>query len=94
MKLEIFMRKFEYKDERISNLLAIFDDHVRLILNYDDEFELDYKKQDVSMLAGFRNTAYGMLFALLQLGHITTADFHHRLHALNSTYFAKTGMRI
>jgi len=92
MKIDKYMKKFEYKDERISHLLAIFDDHVRLIRNYDDEFEMDSKRDDASMLAGFRNTGYGMLFALLQLGHITTADFHHRMHALNSTYFAKTGM--
>jgi len=85
------MRDFEYEDKRISHLLGMFDDFVRFIKNYDDEFDLDDKEQEKTVLAGYRNSGFGILLSLLQLGHITTADFHHRLHVLNLVFFKKTG---
>lgn len=90
-KLNKLMREFQYDDKRISHLLGMFDDHVRFIMNYDDEFGLDDKQLETSMLAGYRNSAFGILLSLFQLGHITTADFHHRIHALNTAFFGKAG---
>ena len=84
-----FMRKFQYEDERIAHLLNIFDDYVYFIRDYDENFALDDKKHESVVLAGYRNAAFGILFTLLQLGHITTMDFHMRLHALNSVFFRK-----
>jgi hypothetical protein len=85
------MRKFTYDDKRISHLLGLFDDNVRFISDYDDEFDLGSTEHDKSVLAGYRNFAFGILLSLLQLGHITTADFHQRMHALNSVFYKKVG---
>ena len=85
------LRGFKYDDKRISNLLGMFDYLVSNISDYDDQFQLDGKENEKSMLSGYRNSAFGILLSLFQLGHITTADFHHRLHALNLVFFKKTG---
>ncbi len=85
------MRKFKYDDKRISHLLGMFDDYVRTISDYDRRFEFDNKEHNKTMLAGYRNSAFGILLSLLQLGHITTGDFHERMHALNSVFFKKAG---
>lgn len=85
------MREFKYEDKRISHLLCVFDDHVRFIMNYNNDFDFDNKEHESAMLAGYRNSAFGILLALLQLGHITTADFHQRMHALNSVFFKRVG---
>ena len=87
--LDKFMRKFQYEDERITHLLNTFDNHVYFIRDYDDNFELDNKIDDYTVLAGYRNSAFGILLSLFQLGHLTTMDFHMRLHALNSVFFRK-----
>lgn len=87
--LDNFMRKFQYEDKRITHLLDMFDDFVYFVRDYDDNFELDDKNLDKIVLTGYRNTGFGILLALLQLGHITTMDFHMRLHALNSVFFRK-----
>ena len=84
-------RAFKYEDKRIEHLLGVFDDLVGNIKDYDDEFEFDDKKDEKVMLSGYQNTAFGILLSLLQLGHITTGDFHHRVHALNLVFFKKTG---
>lgn len=84
-----FMRKFQHEDERITHLLDTFDDYVYFIRDYDENFALDDKKHEPVVLAGYRNSAFGILFTLLQLGHITTMDFHMRMHALNSVFFRK-----
>jgi hypothetical protein len=93
MKIPVkkFMREFEYDDHRISHLLGVFDDFVRFIQDYDGQFDMANKEHEASMLAGYRNSAFGILLSLLQLGHITTADFHHRMHALNTTFFNRVG---
>ena len=91
MKIEKLLRKFEYDDQRISHLLEMYDDFVRFIQDYDGKFDMESKEHDKSMLAGYRNTAFGIILSLLQLGHITTADFHDRMHALNSVYFSRVG---
>lgn len=90
-KIEKYMRNFEYDDDRINSLLGIFDDYVKFVRDYDNEFRMD-KEDEPAMLSGYRNSAFGILFALLHLGHITTADFHHRLHAMNMVYFEKVGV--
>lgn len=85
------LREFQYDDQRISHLLGMFDDHVRFIMDYDGQFGFDDKEHEKTMLAGYRNSAFGILLSLLQLGHITTADFHHRIYALNSAFFKRAG---
>ena len=85
------LRQFKYDDKRIEHLLGVFDDLVGSIKDYDDQFEFDDKKDEKAMLSGYQNTAFGILLSLLQLGQITTADFHHRMHALNLVFFKKTG---
>jgi len=89
--IDNLMRKFTYDDKRICHLLGMFDDNVRFIRDYDDQFDLGSTEREKSMLAGYRNSAFGILLSLLQLGHITTADFHHRMHALNSVFYKKVG---
>ncbi len=89
--MDKLMTEFDYGDRRISHLLQIFDDHVRLIKEYDGHFGFASKKEENMMMTGFRNEAYGILFSMFQLGHLTTGDFHMRLHALNTTYFRRTG---
>lgn len=90
IKFEQYLRDFEHDDDRISSLLGIFDDYVKFVHDYDDEFKMD-SEDEPAMLSGYRNSAFGILFALLHLGHITTGDFHHRLHAMNMAYFEKVG---
>lgn len=86
--IERYMRNFKYEDKRVERLLGIFDDNVRFIRDYDDEFEMG-EAETPAMLAGYRNNGFGILLALLHLGYITTADFHHRMHAMNMVYFEK-----
>jgi len=85
------MRKFKYEDKRIEHLLGVFDGLVGSIKDYDDQFEFDEKSDEKAMLSGYQNAAFGILLSMLQLGHITTADFHHRMHALNLVFYKKTG---
>ncbi len=89
--IDNLMRKFTYDDKRIGHLLCMFDDNVRFIRDYDDQFDLGSTEHEKIMLAGYRNSAFGILLSLLQLGHITTADFHNRMHALNSVFYKKVG---
>ena len=85
------LTEFKYDDLRISHLLGHFDDHIRFIKNYDGQFECESKEHEKSMLKGYRNTAFGMLISLFHLGHLTTEDFHQRLHALNTTFYKRAG---
>lgn len=85
------MRKFKYEDKRVGHLLGMFDDHVRSIRDYDGRFDFDNKEHDKAMLAGYRNSAFGILLSLFHLGHITLGDFHDRMHALNSVFYKKAG---
>lgn len=89
--IEKLMRKFEYQDKRIEHLLGMFDDQVRFIRDYDNQFKLNDKDHVRQILNGYRNLASGILLSMLQLGHITPSDFHHRMHALNTVYFAREG---
>lgn len=91
IKIEKYLRDFEYDDHRIKSLLDIFDDYVKFIRDYDDDFQMD-SQDEPAMLAGYRNNGFGIIYALLHLGHITTADFHHRMHAMNVVYFEKVGV--
>ena len=54
--IDNLMRKFTYDDKRISHLLGMFDDNVRFIRDYDDQFDLGSTEHDKSMLAGYRNS--------------------------------------
>ena len=83
------MRPFRYKDQRISHLLKMFDDYVYSIRDYDENFQLEDQKYEQYVLAAYRNSAFGILFSLFQLGHLTQGDFHMRLHALNSVFFER-----
>ena len=85
------LRKFKYDDQRVEHLLGIFDDLVGNIKDYDDQFELDERKDEKVMLAGYQNTGFGILLSMYQLGYLTNADFHHRMHAIHLVYFKKTG---
>jgi len=85
IKIEKYMRDFEYDDDHISSLLGMFDGYVKFVRNYDDEFGMD-REDEPAMLVGYWNSGFGILFALLHLGHITTADFHHRLHENNEAF--------
>lgn len=89
--MDELLKQFKYDDKRIEHLLGVFDGLVGSIKDYDDQFEFDEKRDEKAMLSGYQNTAFGILLSLLQLGHITTADFHHRMHALNLVFFKKTG---
>ncbi len=91
-ELKKYLRPYIYEDERVTRLLNSFDDHVRFIRNYDENFQLDDATQEQVVLAGYRNTAFGILLSLFQLGHLTTMDFHMRMHALNSAFFAKVAV--
>ena len=89
--MDELLKQFKYDAKRIEHLLGVFDGLVESIKDYDDQFEFDEKRDEKAMLSGYQNTAFGILPSLLQLGHITTADFHHRMHALNLVFFKKTG---
>lgn len=86
--IEKYLRNFKYEDERVERRLGIYDDYVRFIRDYNDPFGMDADEIPV-MLAGYRNNGFGILLALLHFGNITTADFHHRMHAMNMVYFEK-----
>jgi hypothetical protein len=88
-ELKRYMRPFTYEDERITHLLSNFDDYVHFIKNYDENFELDDKKHEPTVLAGYRNSAFGILYSLFQLGFLTSQDFHMRMHALNTVFYEK-----
>lgn len=87
MGSKIELREFEFEDKRVSHLLGIFDDFVRSIQNYKGHFNFESPDRDRCLLASYRDNAYGILFSLLQLGHITTSDFHMRMRALHLVYF-------
>lgn len=89
MGTKIELREFEFDDKRVSHLLGIFDDFVRSIKDYNGHFNFSTPDHEKAMLAGYRDTAFGILFSLFQLGHITTSDFHMRIQALHSVYFVR-----
>ncbi|OIR16840.1 hypothetical protein GALL_26600 [mine drainage metagenome] len=89
--IDNLMREFNYDDKRIGHLLGMFGDQVRFIKDYDDQFDLGSKEHERLMLAGYRNSAFDILLSLLQLGHITMEDFHHRMHALNIVFYERMG---
>jgi len=89
IKIEKYMRDFEYDDDHISSLLGMFDGYVKFVRNYDDEFGMD-REDEPAMLVGYWNVALGFCLHCLHLGHITTADFHHRLHENNEAFLITT----
>jgi hypothetical protein len=88
-ELKRYMRPFTYEDERITHLLGNFDDYVHFIRDYDENFDLEDKKHEPTVLAGYRNSAFGILYSLFQLGFLSSQDFHMRMHALNTVFYEK-----
>lgn len=86
---KIELREFEFDDKRVSHLLGVFDDFVRSIRDYDGHFDFSSSDQEKCMLASYRDSAFGILFSLFQLGHITATDFHMRMRALHTVYFIR-----
>ncbi len=88
-ELKKYMRHLKYEDERINHLLGNFDDYVRFIKDYDENFDLEDKIHEPTVLAGYRNSAFGILYSLFQMGYLTSQDFHMRMHALNTVFYEK-----
>lgn len=93
MSAEIELRQLQFDDKRVGHLLGIFDNFVRSIRDYNGHFSFSSPDHEKAMLASYRDSAFGVLFSLFQLGHITTTDFHMRMQALYTIYFDRINRR-
>lgn len=91
MTVKVELREFKFEDRRVEHLLGVFDDFVRSIRDYNGHFNFESSEHEACMLSTYRDSAFGILFSLFQLGHITSSDFHMRMKSLYAVYFNRVG---
>lgn len=75
--------------DKLSELMGIVDGLARSIREYDSHFNMKCEKEHACVLAGFRDTAFGILFSLFVQNHIPSGEFHRKLHEINSSLYKK-----
>lgn len=77
------------KKNKLSELMGIVDGLAKLTREYDGHFNMECEKEHACILAGYRDSAFGILFSLLMQSLITTGEFHRKLHEINSSLYKK-----
>lgn len=70
--------------DKEKQLMALVDCFIDSIKKYDRRFNIKYKDEHVFVLAGYRDSGFGILFSLFAQNQIPSGEFHRKLHELNS----------
>ena len=69
--------------------MGLVDGFINSIQTYDGHFNMSTQTKEDCMLAGYRDSAFGILLCLLRMEHISIGDFHRKLHKLNCELYRK-----
>lgn len=75
--------------EKAKELMVIVDGFIKSIKEYDGHYNMKYDNQQACVMAGYRDSGFGILFSLFTLNQIPAGDFHRKLHELNSALYKK-----
>lgn len=76
-------------EDKAKNLMAIVEGLIQSITDYDKNFDFAKDEHHDCALTGYRDTAFGMLFALFILGHIPSGEFHRKVHEMDKEVYKK-----
>lgn len=76
---------------KVNELMVIVDGFTRSIKEYDGHFNMKSDCEQGCVMAGYRDSGFGILFTLFTLDHIPAGDFHRKLHELNCALYKKIG---
>lgn len=65
------------------------DGFIQSIKEYDKQFNMKYDNQQACVMAGYRDSGFGILFSLFTQSLITSGEFHRKLHELNTELYKK-----
>lgn len=74
---------------KVNELMTIVDGFIRSIKEYDGHFYMKSSCEQDCVMAGYRDSGFGILFSLFTLDQIPAGDFHRKLHELNSALYKK-----
>ncbi len=75
--------------KKANELMGIVDGFINSIQQYDGHFNMSSQTKENCVMSGYRDSAFGILLSLLTLDHITSGDFHRKLHKLNTEFYRK-----
>lgn len=74
---------------KAKNLMANVERLIESIKDYDRDFDFAKEMYHDCVLTGYRDTAFGILFALFMLSHITSGDFHRKVCEMDKEIYKK-----
>ncbi len=75
--------------KKVDGLMAIVDGFIKSIKTYDERFNMKSDSGHACVMAGYRDSGFGILFSLFTQNLISSGDFHRKLHELNSALYKK-----
>lgn len=72
-----------------KELMGIVDGFIKSIKEYDKHFNMKFDSEHACVLTGYCDSAFGILFSLFTLNHISSGDLHRKLHELNTAIYKK-----
>lgn len=82
----------EKEDQQMTKdkeLMGIVGGFIKSIKEYDKHFNMKFDSEHACVLVGYRDSAFGILFSLFTLNHISSGDLHRKLNELNTAIYKK-----
>ena len=76
-------------NENAEGLLAIANSLIQSIKEYDRKFKFEKEEYHDCALTGYRDSAFGILFSLFIMNHITSGDFHRKVFDMDKAIYKK-----
>ena len=76
-------------NENAEGLLAIANSLIQSIKEYDRKFKFEKEEYHDCVLTGYRDSAFGILFSLFIMNHITSGDFHRKVFDMDKAIYKK-----
>lgn len=74
-------------NDKLNELMGIVDGFAKAIKEYDRHFDMRHEREHDCVMAGYRDSAFGILFALFTQNLITSGDFHRKLQEINTALY-------
>lgn len=70
-------------------MMQVVKNLIQAITHYDKNFDFEKDEQHDCVLAGYRDTAFGILLTLFMMGKISSGDFHRAIFDMNKAIYKK-----
>lgn len=76
-------------NDKVNELMGVVDGFIQSIQKYDRHFNMKFDREHDCIMAGYRDSGFGILFSLFTLNQISSGEFHRKLHELNTALYKK-----